>query len=235
MLEFKHLNINIAIEEAKKYGFNQKIEINEKTKYFHFCWFGNNKMSELHLKCLNSWKEYLSNDYVLCLWNENCFDVESHSFVKNAYDDECWAFVSDYVRLLVIYEFGGVYFDTDVELLKPIDDLPDNFFCLENGFNSIATGLGFGSLRKNELILGILKEYDIIKYRIKHKWMISCPKITTNYFFKLGYKTVYDKINYFKEFVIYPSEYFSPINFKTHEIKMTDNTYSIHHYANSWN
>ena len=102
--------------------------INEKK--IHYCWFGGNQKSDLILKCIDSWKKFMP-DYEIIEWNESNFDINCNTYVKEAYNSKKWAFVSDYVRLWVIYNFGGIYFDTDVELINNIDDLLDcnAFFC----------------------------------------------------------------------------------------------------------
>lgn len=87
----------------------------------HYCWFGRNPKSELVLNCIESWKKYLPG-YEIREWNEDNYDVTQVNFVKEAYENQKWAFVSDYVRFDVLYQFGGIYFDTDVELLKPIPE-----------------------------------------------------------------------------------------------------------------
>ena len=93
-------------------------------KVFHYCWFGGNPLNAMAEKCIESWKKHCP-DYEILRWDESNFDVNSNSFVKEAYEQKKWAFVSDYVRLWVLYNFGGIYLDADVELLKNIDSLLD--------------------------------------------------------------------------------------------------------------
>ena len=103
-------------------------------RIIHYCWFGRKEKPESVVKCILSWKQYLP-DYQIVEWNENNFDIEnSITYVKQAYDCKMWAFVSDFVRLHALYNYGGLYFDTDVEVFKPFDDLMINSgFC---GFES---------------------------------------------------------------------------------------------------
>lgn len=89
-------------------------------KIIHYCWFGRGKMPKLALKCLKSWNKYCSDYKVIC-WNEDNFDINSNQYVKEAYESRKYAFVSDYVRLYALYNYGGVYMDTDVEVIKNID------------------------------------------------------------------------------------------------------------------
>ena len=127
----------------------------------HYCWFGRNPKSELVLNCIESWKKYLPG-YEIREWNEDNYDVTQVNFVKEAYENQKWAFVSDYVRFDVLYQFGGIYFDTDVELLKPIPEeiLAKRAF---TGFEStklISPGLVMGSIKGLNLISEILEEYQ---------------------------------------------------------------------------
>ena len=97
-------------------------------KIIHYCWFGPNPIPELELKCMESWKKYLP-DYKLMFWNEESFDIDSNTFAKQAYEAKCFAFVSDYVRTKVLYEYGGLYLDTDVEILTNFNEIIENNKC----------------------------------------------------------------------------------------------------------
>ena len=88
-------------------------------KIIHYCWFGRNSKSKIILKCIESWRKFMP-DYEIIEWNEDNFNVKQNEYVKSAYNNKKWAFVSDYARMKVLYQYGGIYFDTDVELLKPI-------------------------------------------------------------------------------------------------------------------
>lgn len=229
------LMLEIAIDNATKLGFNQHINNNNLSKkYFHFCWFGYNNFSDLHLKCIESWKKYLSDDYVVCLWNENCFDFNSIEFTKDAYNHKKWAYVSDYVRLWCIYNFGGVYFDTDVELLKPIDNLPSNFLGIQKDYEPLATGLGFGAEKNNKIIGDMLNEYNNIIFEKDNKYNLTNTSLTTKYFIEKGYVIKNDEIHEFLGFTIYPDYYFCPMSNITKDINIREETISIHHYNLSW-
>ena len=114
-------------------------------KKIHYCWFGGNPLPELAIKCLESWKKYCP-DYEIIEWNETNFNLDSCEYVREAYQAKKWAFVSDYARLKVVYDNGGIYLDTDVELIKSLDRLLKNksFFGTETT-GVVATGLGFGA------------------------------------------------------------------------------------------
>ena len=91
-------------------------------KILHYCWFGRGQMGPVALKCMESWKKYCP-DYQIKVWNEDNFDIGQNTFVKEAYEEKKWAFVTDYVRLYALYTEGGIYLDSDIELLKNLDDL----------------------------------------------------------------------------------------------------------------
>ena len=121
-------------------------------KVIHYCWFGDKELPKLAKKCIKSWNKYCP-DYKIVCWTEDNFDVTCNRYVHEAYKAKKWAFVSDYVRLKVVYDNGGIYLDTDVELIKPIDDLIENSGFM--GFDEkgiIATGLGFGAEAGNKII-----------------------------------------------------------------------------------
>ena len=119
-------------------------------KIIHYCWFGNNEKPNIVKKCIASWKEHLK-EYEIIEWNEKTFDINSNKFVKEAYEKGMYAFVSDYVRVYALYNYGGIYLDTDVEVKKSFNDLLDNDSIW--GFeekNFIATST-IGACKKNKL------------------------------------------------------------------------------------
>ena len=134
-------------------------------KKIHYCWFGKNPLPRSVKKCIASWRKFCP-DYQIIEWNESNFDVNSHPFIKSAYDNKAWAFVSDYARLKIVYDNGGIYFDTDVELLKNIDHLLENNFYIGVQQSGLlcTTGLGFGAERENDYVCSMLKKYDELVY-----------------------------------------------------------------------
>ena len=127
-------------------------------KIIHYCWFGGNPKPELVEKCIESWKKFCP-DYKLVEWNENNFDINSNLYVKQAYDAKKFAFVSDYVRLYALYTLGGIYMDTDVMVLKPLDEYLHHLAFM--GFESnkkIATCIIAAEI-KNPLVEEFLREY----------------------------------------------------------------------------
>ena len=146
-------------------------------KVIHYCWFGGNPMPKLAKKCIKSWKKYLP-DYEIIEWNESNFDINCCNYVKEAYQEQKFAYVSDYARLKIIYDNGGIYLDIDVEIIKPLDDLLkyDSFFGFENP-EFIATGLGFGAVKHNKIVKQMMDEYGNNHYHIEGSEAdnVSCP------------------------------------------------------------
>ena len=205
-------------------------------KVIHYCWFGGNPLPELAQKCIASWKKYCPN-YEIKEWNENNFDLSVCDYVKEAYDAKKWAFVSDYARLDIIYHNGGIYLDTDVELLKPLDEFlgVSAFFGAEStGF--VATGLGFGAEKKNKVVKHMLDEYTNIHFKKLDSTFDTtpCPRRNTKPLEEEGYRFSEKEIWKAKDVVVFPPKYFCPIDYRTGRIMITDRTYSIHHYSALW-
>ena len=159
-------------------------------KQIHYCWFGRGKKNKLFYKCLKSWKKYLP-DYEIIEWNEDNFDINStNKYVKEAYENKKYAFVSDYARLKILYENGGIYFDTDVEVLKKIDQeiLGNGYFAKERD-NQISTGLGFCVPKHNELVKIMMDDYENASFIINGEMdFTACPNRNTDSLEKMGYK-----------------------------------------------
>ena len=200
-------------------------------KKIHYCWFGKGEKPKLAKKCIESWKKYCP-DYEIIEWNENNFNINSNAYVKMCYEQRKYAFLADYVRLLVVYEHGGVYFDTDVEVLKSFDDLLhcNAFFGFENN-EFINTGEGFGAEPKSEAVFQLIREYD--DFLDGKHGVIGCPILNTRAFLRLGLIKNGEQ-QYIEKAVIYPKDYFNPYNASTGVLTKTENTYSIHWYGKSW-
>jgi hypothetical protein len=203
-------------------------------KKIHYCWFGRNPYPEDFKKYLISWKKNCS-DYELIEWNEDTFDITSNKYVQDAYEHKKWAFITDYVRLWALYNYGGVYMDTDVEVLKPIDEFLKNkaFSGFENP-RAVPTGI-MASEKGHSVIKELLDEYDN-RHFINVDGSLNLHtnvEYITDYFVYHGLK-LNNKYQIINEFALYPKEYFCPKNSRTLKIELTDNTYTIHHFAGSW-
>lgn len=206
-------------------------------KIIHYCWFGGNPKPRLFFKCFKSWKKYCK-DYEIIEWNEDNFDISSCPlYVQQAYHEKKWAFVTDYVRLKVVYDHGGIYLDTDVELKKKINHLLsyDSFFGFEDGIH-IATGLGFGAVANAYILKELMDDYKSITF-IKEDGSydsLPCPVRNTEVFLKHGLTQNDEMQMLMDNILILPSIYLCPISYNTGEFKKSRKTLSIHWFSASW-
>lgn len=206
----------------------------------HYCWFGRNPLPESALKCIASWKKYFP-DYEIIEWNEDNFDVNTILYTKQAYEAKKYAFVSDYARFRILYEHGGLYFDTDVEVIKPMDDIIAKGSFM--GFEINATdenpgvnpGLGLGVKPEMQILAEILAEYQNRKFFNQDGSLneITIVKYTTDVLFRHGLERI-KGIQQVEDIYLYPSDYFNPLEDTTGLLRLTDNTRSIHWYAKTW-
>lgn len=203
-------------------------------KVIHYCWFGGNKLPKSVKKNIESWKKYCP-DYKIVRWDESNFDINSNEFVREAYEAKAWAFVSDYVRLKIVYDNGGVYLDTDVELIKNLDHLlnDNSYFFEHQGVHLVATGLGFGAVKGSEAINYMLNEYIDLNFSINKKEEIACPKLNTRALKKIGFKYS-DRISGYDWGTVYPPQYADPYTPGISSSLRCADTVSIHHYDGSW-
>lgn len=204
-------------------------------KKIHYCWFGGNPKPDSVQKCINSWKRFCP-DYEIIEWNESNFDIHCMPFVEQAIEAKKYAFASDVARLMVVYENGGLYFDTDVEVVRNFDDLLNNkaFLGFENN-EYVASGLGFGSEAGHTFFKEHIDAYkDEIFIREDGSFnMIGCPRVATKLLLEKGLiqngqEQLVDNVR------IYPTDYFNPFDSITGKLNKTNNTYSIHWYDASW-
>ena len=204
-------------------------------KTIHYCWFGGAKMPDYAVKCINSWKKFFP-DYEIKEWNETNFDITICDYVNEAYRAQKWAFVSDYARFWILYKFGGIYFDTDVEVIRDFGDVLDRgpFMGLQSDFN-VAPGLGLAAYPGLKIYKEILDNYDRQHFVISEvsEKQITVVEYTTAILRKKGLKDI-PGIQNVDGIYIYPKEFFNPMDHETGELKITNKTHSIHHYAASW-
>ena len=204
-------------------------------KVIYYCWFGKGKMPPLAEKCIESWKKYCKGYKIVCI-NEENFDITQNRYAKEAYDAGKWAFVSDFARLKVLYDEGGIYFDTDVELIKPIDELIKCGGYM--GFDDnrvVSTGLGFACEKRCELVGALLSDYKDIPFVLADGTydLTPCPERNTKTLIKLG-MDIGKQNQTFMGIKMLPEDYLCPIKYYTGKKKITKNTYSIHHFCASW-
>ena len=221
-------------------------------KIIHYCWIGGKPLTPLAQKCVDSWRRVMP-DYEIKRWDESNYDFQKNKFMANAYKQKKWGFVPDYARLDIIYNYGGIYFDTDVEALKPFDEfLKYPAFCGFESEHFINFGHGFGAEKGNKIIKNLMLPYEnmnfnlsdeIIKIGLLHtkmdvkdlasKGLPPSPFLQTQYLVKnLG--LIQNNTNQTLDGIeVFPSIYFCPRDEYNTPIK-TETAYSIHHFAGSW-
>lgn len=204
-------------------------------KIIHYCWFGGNPIPEEYNKYIESWKKHCP-DYEIIEWNESNYDITKANYMREAYEAKKWGFVPDYARLDIIYNHGGIYLDTDVELIGNLDNLLDNeAFAGFEDEKHIALGLGFGAIKGHQTIKAMRDFYENISFFNEDG---SCnltpsPQYQTEFMRKQGLVQNGEKQT-ICGITIYPAEYFCPKDYNTDKLNITDNTYSIHHFSASW-
>ena len=200
-------------------------------KVIHYCWFGGNPLPKSAEKCIKSWKKYCP-DYKIIRWDESNFDTSCNPYCKYAFENKKWAFLTDYVRLKVVFEHGGVYMDKDVELLKPLDILiKDGAYMGFQDDVEVATGLGFAAEKGHAFVGENMRYYEELN---DFTDLRACPVITTKLLVPHGLKRHDNTVQKVANMNIYPAEYLSPKNERSGLSEITPNTYSIHHFDASW-
>jgi mannosyltransferase OCH1-like enzyme len=204
-------------------------------KIIHYCWFGRNPLPELAEVCIESWKKYLP-DYEIIEWNESNFDVTQNNYISQAYSRGKYAFVSDFARYKILHEHGGLYFDTDVEIIKPLDDIiaEGSFMAIETPGN-VASGLGMGTIAKLPLLKPLIEQYEYLDFIQKNGQLNQTTIVdyTSSLLVENGLKNE-DVFQHIAGINIYPKAFFNPMIYDTKEIVISEDTRSIHHYAGSW-
>lgn len=201
----------------------------------HYCWFGGKEKPDIVKRCIDSWNKILS-EYEIREWNEDNFNIDCNLYVREAYELKKFAFVSDYVRVHALYNFGGIYLDTDVEVFKSFDDLlyHNSFWGFEQE-NYIATST-IGATKGNELVKIFLDSYEKKNFMKEDGSYddLTNVAIVTEILKDIGLKIngEYQEIEGIGAF--YPQTYFSPYDYINCRNFITKNTYAIHHFYKSW-
>ena len=208
-------------------------------KKIHYCWFGRNPLPKSALKCIASWKKFFP-DYEIIEWNEDNFDVNCIPYTAQAYEAKKYAFVSDYARFKILYEHGGLYFDTDVEVIRPMDNIIErgSFMGIEKslattrgqGWIGVNAGLGLGAPS------GLLMYRKVLDFYDQRSFLGETETVVTNVTQLLILEGLAndDEIQHVAGINIYSSEYFCPMDSTTGIMDITPLTVSIHHYTCSW-
>lgn len=204
-------------------------------KIIHYCWFGNGEMSELEKACIATWRKYCP-DYEIKVWNEKNYDIHKCRYMEQAASKGQWSFVTDYVRLDLLYQYGGIYLDTDVELLKNPDFLLQyrSFIGFEQE-DRVNSGQGMGAIAGLQVVKELRDMYDEIDF-INEDGTLNqkeCPQYLTAYLSQKGLQ-LNNKRQQVGDMEIFPTEFFSPKNFLTGRISLGPDTVSIHHFNGAW-
>lgn len=212
-------------------------------KIIHYCWFGRGEKPALAKKCIASWRKFFP-DYEIKVWNEDNFDVNIIPYTAEAYACKKYAFVSDYARFWVLYKYGGLYFDTDVEVIRPMDDIVARgpFMGIETpatlgNLPNVAPGLGLGvnpGLGLYGEILDYYKNLHFLTADGKQNVEDAVVAITTRILKKYGLSASCDGVQTVCGLYVYPKDYFNPFDSITGRLDKTMNTRSIHWYSKSW-
>lgn len=212
-------------------------------KIIHYCWFGGGPINPENRKCMESWKKYCP-DYKIIEWNEQNFDISTNCYAQQAYEAKRYAFVSDYVRLAVLYRYGGIYLDTDVELVRPLDELLEHkgFIGMEHSAPSpygrtllVNTGSGVGAEPGCEMIGKMLAAYRNAAFiqETGEPDLRTCTQRDTPLFTKAGLQQK-DEQQELDGFLVLPTDCFSPFDYVTERMHRTPHTFGIHYYSGSW-
>ena len=209
----------------------------KKSKIIHYCWFGPKSLSKLAKKCMASWKVFLP-DYEIKLWNEDNFDFNQNRFVKEAYQNKKWAFVADYARLKALSEYGGIYLDTDMEIIKDISHIlrKECFLGVEDSGLVNAAVIGVKSPH-NEFIDRLIFQYENIeKFNVEDIYAMTIPRQITKMLEPLGFDKNKNEIQEFfnGNLTVYPRDYFYPLSYDYQDNRFTENSCMVHRYDATW-
>lgn len=203
-------------------------------KKIHYCWFGRGEKPKLAEKCIASWAKKCPG-FEIIEWNEDNFDIDAYPYARYCYDNKKWAFLSDFARLVVVYENGGIYFDTDVEVVGSLEKLIsyDAFFGFENE-KFVATGLGFGAIPGHRSVGAMIEKYDELKPDESGAFpLVVCPQLNTEALLPMGLK-LDGSFQNIDGAAILPIDYLNPYDDPTGRLNKTENTVSVHWYSKSW-
>lgn len=207
-------------------------------KTIHYCWFGRNPLPEKAIQCINSWRKFFP-DYEIKEWNEDNFDVNGIPYTAEAYQACKYAFVSDYARFWILYHYGGVYFDTDVEVIRSMDDiiLRGPFLGMENvwTYPNVAPGLGMAAEAGHRIYKQAIDCYSRMHFSFENGIVTheSIVPLTTRLLKEAGMQPNGD-LQQVDGIWIYPCDFFNPFDDLTGKLNITDNTFTIHWYTASW-
>ncbi len=204
-------------------------------KKIHYCWFGGGKIPEVLQACIDSWKRFCP-DYEIIQWNESNYDYDKYPYTRQAFRNQKWAFVSDVARLDILYQHGGIYLDTDVELIRNLDELLyQPGFCGVEKWRLINTGGGCGAVYGHPVIEMMLekRKYCVFEYPNGKLNLESSGSYETRPLLERGFLPD-NRVQVISNMTIYSSDFFHPYDYMTKKLCITENTVGIHHFIGSW-
>lgn len=205
-------------------------------KKIHYCWFGGKKLPKDVKKCIKTWKKMLP-DYEIKEWNEQNFDINICPFTKEAYANKKWAFVSDYARVYALYNEGGIYFDTDMKIIKDVSNIVDKYMFLGYEDSGLIGTAVIGTKEKNNPYLKEIIEYynGLEHFDVQNMYKYANPIIITQILDQYNSSTNEKGIKIYNNNVyVYPREYFYPLNYNYSERIFTENTCMVHLFNATW-
>lgn len=229
LLEMEQMDIKKQLPATIK-----RTEIPLIPKAIHYCWFGKNPIPAQHRKWMESWKK-LCPDYEIKEWNESNYDITKNKYMLQAYENEKWGFVPDFARLDIIYHYGGIYFDTDVELLKNIDDL-----LFQKGFagfesdDRVAFGLGFGAVKGLPVIKKLLDFYNEMEFTdsLTGKMNMTASPIYQTQVLKESGLVANGEYQVVDDLTVFPRKVLNGRGIEQNIL--SNDSRAMHHYAGSW-
>ena len=207
-------------------------------KVIHYCWFGHKPLPGSARRCIGSWKRFFPG-WEIREWNEANFDVAAIPYTREAYERGKYAFVSDYARFYVLYRFGGLYFDTDVEVIRPMDDVVAGgpFMGIEQSLHAVGVnpGQGLGAEPGMALYKALLDHYADLHFVDADGVPLpgTVVRHTTDVLLRYGFRPE-NAMQQVAGVRICPNDWFNPLDDATGRLTLTENTRSIHHYAKTW-
>lgn len=205
-------------------------------KIIHYCWFGGAPKPKSVQRCINSWKKYCP-DFVIREWTEKDVDITQNEYTRQAYEAKAWGFVPDYLRLWIIYNHGGIYLDTDVQVVRSLTPLLK--YKAFAGFESpyhVAFGLGFGAEAGHPFIWEHMQQYEALRFRNEDGSFNrkASPDYTTALLLSKGLQLGADEVQQVAEMTILPKDYLCPKDWRTGLVTLTPNSFAIHQFDASW-
>lgn len=221
-----------CIEQKQSLSLNRNPVIPKK---IHYMWLGGKNIPKNLQKCIDSWSRFCP-DYEIIRWDENNYDINKNLYMKEAYENGAYGFVPDYARLDILYNHGGIYLDTDVELIKSLDDLLCyDAFCGVEKWQTINFGGCSGAVKGNKMIKNFIEERAKERYLYEDGYANTntCGYLDTMTAMKYGY-IINGKTQMISDMIIFSYDYFHPYDYMSQRVQKTSNTYSIHHFNGGW-